>query len=81
MVQCLDFKCNSEKEKKIGHERTTKIRLGSTLLTIVVNIDRSEISLNTCSENCNTAILFLMVLHSKISPSIFQGKLKIDGDI
>ena len=46
MVQCLDFKCNSEKakKKKIGNELTTKSRLGSTLLTIVVNIDRPEIS-------------------------------------
>lgn len=63
---------NAEKEKK-GNGFSTDIRLGSTLLTTVLNIDSSEIIKHSW---WNTAFLFVKVLHGKIPPSVYNFSWK-----
>lgn len=50
MVQGPDFKIYSWKGKEGEQELTTKIKLGSALLTTVLNIDSSQISSTTCGK-------------------------------
>lgn len=81
MVQGPDLKIYFYKEKEGKQELTTKIKLGSALLTTVLNIDSSQISLTTCGKTLHLCPqqIFSIFLYLALNISILPKFLSLKG--